>query len=124
MLAFFYLGTSLGAGVQFHYCMNELVEASFFSNSDEGCPECGMEESSDNNCCRDEHKQLKIKDDHKLAASIGFELPPFSQAQLPEPLFLTASVAALQQVYLRPFGNAPPLASSIPGYLLHRTFRI
>ena len=57
--------TSLGATVHFHYCMDELVGVSLSHSKKEVCAKCGMEKESDDGCCKDVHKQIRLKDSHK-----------------------------------------------------------
>ena len=48
--------------------MNEFVGWSLFNGKDEKCGKCGMEEKDKQGCCKDEHKQFKLKADHQKAA--------------------------------------------------------
>lgn len=65
ILAFLYLGASIGATVHFHFCMNEFVGWSLSHDKDEKCGKCGMDEKDKDGCCKDEHKHFKIKADQQ-----------------------------------------------------------
>ena len=95
ILAILYLTTSMGATIHLHYCMGELVECSLWNKNSSKCSKCGMEknpESTDNGCCKDEHRHIKIEKDQKLSENlillhetiteINFGLPGYSISQL------------------------------------------
>src|SRR5688572_30125687 len=67
ILAFLYLSASVGATVHLHYCMDKLVNVGLWHKEEKQCGKCGMEKSDENNkgCCKDEHKQVKLENDHK-----------------------------------------------------------
>jgi hypothetical protein len=58
--------TSVGATVHMHYCMGEYVGTTLLENKNSKCGKCGMKESNKKNgCCKDEHKEFKLKTDHQ-----------------------------------------------------------
>lgn len=64
-LIFIYGFSTIGATVHLHYCMNELVGWSLWHGAgDSKCGKCGMKEKK-GGCCKDEHKQFKLKTDHQ-----------------------------------------------------------
>jgi hypothetical protein len=69
ILAVFYLGTSVGATIQFHYCMGKLVDWGMEYGYDSKCSICGMEKKSHEGCCKDEYKQIKNDNAQKVSES-------------------------------------------------------
>lgn len=58
----------MGATIHMHYCMNDFVGSSLWhGKKDNKCGKCGMTEKK-GGCCKDEHKQLKLKTDHQKTA--------------------------------------------------------
>lgn len=109
ILAIVYLSTSIGATIHFHYCMGRLVECVLTQNTSSTCSRCGMEKNpeSDNRCCKDECKQIKVDTDQKLSENFtdlngtASKIVPviFSLDSNPIPLFLFAKL---------PKTNPPP----------------
>ena len=66
-----YLAFSSGIVVSLHYCMDRFDSVAFGASDEDECGKCGMDksETNDNGCCKDEHKQLKLDVDHKIAVS-------------------------------------------------------
>ena len=60
--------TSIGATVHLHYCMNKFVGASLWQSNNNKCGKCGMTEKNNKGCCKDEHKQIKLKTEHQKSA--------------------------------------------------------
>ncbi len=57
---------SIGATLHTHYCMGDYVGTTFLENKGGKCGKCGMKESNKKNgCCKDEHKEFKLKTDHQ-----------------------------------------------------------
>ena len=67
ILAFFYLSTATGVTLHYHYCMGKLVNYGLTYSNSSTCGKCGMEKNpeSDNRCCKDECKQIKVDTEHK-----------------------------------------------------------
>jgi hypothetical protein len=65
-LALLYINVSWGIGVQFHYCMGEMVSMAFGHHADheDTCGDCGMA-SNESSCCKDESLLLKVNDNHQ-----------------------------------------------------------
>jgi hypothetical protein len=125
LLAILYLTTSMGATIHLHYCMGKLVECSLWNKNDSRCSKCGMErspESTDNRCCKDEHRHVKIDKDQKLSENfiplhetiteMSFRLTGYSISQL----FLF--VSELKKI------NSPPRSCNSSINIFNGVFRI
>ena len=113
----------MGATVHLHYCMNEFVGWSLGHDKDDKCGKCGMEEKDKDGCCKDEHRQFKLKTDHQKAG---------------ETTFLTVIVApaiytAIPKMDFCPFSqvveryspcHAPPDIGSTRLHVLHGVFLV
>lgn len=77
ILAVLYLGLSIGAPVQMHYCMEKLVSKGlWYSSKSEKCSICGMAKDAKKSCCKDEHKLFKIHDNQEVSyADFSFNTP-------------------------------------------------
>lgn len=53
-LVFLYTGASAELPMQLHYCMDEFIGASVFTDADADCKNCGMQgiEQEEEECCR------------------------------------------------------------------------
>ncbi|HTF31220.1 MAG TPA: hypothetical protein VK625_20330 [Flavitalea sp.] len=125
ILAILYLGTSTGATVHLHYCMDNLVGWDLWARHGDDCSNCGMtkeQKKEAKGCCKDERKQIKLTTDHKAIddlqliyklqgtiSPVHFELPPV--------YFSSIS-------YENAMGHAPPGNAAPPIYLVNCTFRI
>ena len=131
ILAIFYLSTSMGATIHFHYCMGRLVTWGLHDQDGKACAFCGMPEKivdgqcaiGSNGCCHDEHKQIRNDRDQK---------PPQTYSNL---VIVTPAMAPPAAAWIDPFFEAPALRQSlangppysgkiVPAFLLHRNFRI
>lgn len=125
LLLLLYATVSSGFTVHLHYCMGELVESNLTHSDEPTCGGCGMEKeaSSSDGCCKDEHKQIKVDQDKKLA-----EIAAKAKQTLSEQTVLFAFIAAenrlFDTVHQLPFSNAPPRQVIVPHYLFQRNFRI
>jgi hypothetical protein len=131
ILAIFYLSTSMGASIHFHYCMGKLIGWGIVNHENRNCDYCGMPKfnaAADNQiakkgCCSDEHKQLKTDKDQKL---------PFGEfeflKQIPDVISLQLHGLSIHPVSSgminRPVANAPPDAYKQPLFLRYCNFRI
>ena len=68
-LAVVYLNVAAGLGIQFHYCMGQLVSWAIGHQDDDhhDCDRCGMD-MEENTCCKEEQIVLKLKDSHHPAS--------------------------------------------------------
>lgn len=124
ILAFLYLSASVGATVHFHYCMDKLVEWGLEHNNEKICNECGMDKSQEKNdgCCKDEHKQVKLENDHKGA--ISFQLAEALSIALPPQEFELLHISLPSITEQNPLSHAPPRSSTIAAYIRNCVFRI
>ncbi len=125
ILTFAYIASTSGATVYLHYCMGKMVEWNVLGNDKNRCPNCGMDKSEKDSgtCCKDEHKQLKVTNDHSIAATAfqGMQLlafaVPVSYTEIPDVHFSSIMEE-------NPTGNAPPRSGSTPIYKRNCLFRI
>lgn len=76
---------SIGATLHTHYCMGEYVGTTLVENKNSKCGKCGMKESNKKNgCCKDEHKEFKLKTDQQKASVAGFSHIVFAPVVLPQ----------------------------------------
>lgn len=124
-MAFFYLAIASGAGLNFHYCMGELVDWSLVQSQQQACGSCGMEkkESSKETCCKDVQHQVKIEQAQKSAAQmykfeqVFFVIPQASSVanHLSAPLpFISKEIRS----------NTSPLGLECPIFIKNCTYRI
>lgn len=68
VLAAVYLNVAAGLGIQFHYCMGQLVSWAIGHQDDDHheCERCGMD-MKESACCKEEQIVLKLKDSHQPA---------------------------------------------------------
>ena len=125
ILAFLYLGTSIGATVHLHYCMDKLVDWSLWNYPDSKCGECGMEKNhgtTKDGCCKDEQKTIKNTKDEKLNQAISYliQTPSVIHTALQNELPAT-NVSSITET--NPISHAPP-RSQAPIYIRNRVFLI
>ncbi len=125
LLAFFYLAVASGAGVNFHYCMGELVDWSLVQSDQHACSFCGMEKkkSTEKSCCKDVQHQAKVDQAQKANAQIfKFEQGVFVVPQLkPVEFYLSPIVTTIAK---ESRSNAPPLGQNLPIFIKNCTYRI
>jgi hypothetical protein len=64
--------SSIGATVHLHYCMGKFVDWSLIDSKEDKCDNCGMKGKSKEGCCKDEHKEFKLKTDHQKGSIADF----------------------------------------------------
>ena len=126
ILSVFYLFTSTGATVHFHYCMGKLDSWNFWENTSNKCGKCGMDkkDSKSRGCCKDEHKHVKLDNDQKITAS-SFKLIQLTSSavdkisfkQLPE-------INIVSPVKENPVSHAPPRSTNIAVFIRNCVFLI
>ena len=124
ILTVLYMAGATGATVNIHYCMGELVGSELGHDEDQSCNSCGMEKSasSKDDCCRDEHKVVKVDDVHKSSETL-FKLILLAPAEIShQSSYTEISLPYLQETY--PVVNAPPAHEKTPVYLSVRSIRI
>lgn len=123
ILAILYMGTSIGATIQVHYCMGRFVEWKLGHNNNSTCGLCGMERKSGSakGCCRDEYKHIKIDNDQKLSENYVqlnetvSEITPIGSDHSILPSVVAGNFAQI---------NGPPPLCHISLGILHCVFRI
>jgi hypothetical protein len=112
----------MGATVQLHYCMNKFVGWSLGHNdNDNKCGECGMKYKKEG-CCKDDHKHIKLKDDHQKS-TVAHYIQLIAAPAIVAHFFSTAIKPAPLQHYI-PASNAPPNFPKERLYILHSIFLI
>lgn len=125
ILAILYMSSSTGATFHMHYCVGKLVEVKLWHKDVNKCSKCGNKENKKcgKNCCKDEHKTVKLEKDQKT----GENAPRFMQFAA---LAMPVSYVELPQVYTVslleefPVSKAPPRSSKVHTHILNCTFRI
>lgn len=125
ILAFTYFASTSGATVYMHYCMGKIVEWNVTRNEKEKCPHCGMDKSkkSDKDCCKDDHKQLKVTNEHSITET-AFQGMQLVASALPVSYFDISAISFSSITEENPTSNAPPQSSSIAIYKRNCVFRI
>ncbi|MBK7345852.1 MAG: hypothetical protein IPI98_02770 [Chitinophagaceae bacterium] len=122
LLLLIYGSATMGATIHMHYCMNELVGWGLWHGErDKECGKCGMKEKK-GGCCKDEHKQVKLKTEHQKSATAQY-------IQFLDVPALTTPVAdfsfEIKPASLAfPVSNAPPKIPRERLYILHCVFLI
>ncbi|MDX3916875.1 hypothetical protein H8S90_01475 [Olivibacter sp. SDN3] len=126
ILTFFYLGTSTGFTMHLHYCMEKLVDTSLWHGQDDACEVCGMTKKSKkkNDCCKDEHKQVKLDKVHKSSENtfLEFQKISFLLPKIPNDISDYLIIPSVTEE--NPVSNSPPAAIKTPLYLKNQVFRI
>lgn len=124
ILAVIYLGFSIGATLNHHYCMGKFAGTSLFDLDENKCDKCGMEEGvgESKGCCTDISFVIKASESHTFTQTVydfRFLAYIISATQ-----FITASIygqiAQTENVF-RPQG--PPLQKN-PLFIQFRNFRV
>lgn len=125
ILALTYFASTSGATVYLHYCMGQIVEWNVTGSEQETCPNCGMDKSktSEKDCCKDEHKQLKNTNDHSISET-AFQGMQLVASALPVSFIETPAITFSSITEENPTSNAPPQSSGIAIYKRNCVFRI
>ena len=112
----------MGATIHMHYCMNEFVGWSLWHGEKEKeCGTCGMKEKK-GGCCKDEHKQVKLKTEHQKSATAQYiqflDVPALITPVADFSFKVTPTSLAF------PVSNAPPKIPRERLYILHCVFLI
>jgi len=103
--------------------MGKMVEWNVMGSEKNKCPTCGMDKKEDKGCCKDEHKQLKVTNDHSITETAfqGMQLValalPASHFEVPDANFSSITEE-------NPTSNAPPRSSGVAIYKRNCVFRI
>lgn len=122
-----YLGTTTGAGIHLHYCMNKYTgwDLDYTYSNASSCDNCGMAKGigQDNRCCKDQHILVKNTSDQKNVEA-GMLLMQAPAVTTISSLFVPVQAGYASLAKIKPVSNAPPRTGNIPVYLLNRLFRI
>jgi hypothetical protein len=121
ILAVFYLGTSMGATVNLHYCMGRLIDWDFSHNVKRTCDNCGMKKVKKHGCCQDKYKVLQVEKDQKAESTYHPGAPVAIAVTTIFPSFSVPVPASLTEAW--PVSNSPP-RSAIPARIRYCIFRI
>lgn len=117
-----YGAASVGATVQFHYCMNKLVGSSIGHTTEKKkCSKCGMKEKK-GGCCKDEQKQVKLTADQEKASNSIHFTAPFIPTLLA--FYQYNQVIALPISVAFPTSNAPPNSNKLRLHVRNCVFLI
>lgn len=123
-MAVLYLGASTGATVQVHYCMGKMVSMQFGKKLQKKCGKCGDKDpkSCAKDCCKDEHKLVKLEKDQKISENTMH----FAKNAILTPVFCveTPKVHIVSATQDYPKNNAPPRSNKIPTFIQNCAFLI
>ena len=125
LTAFFYLSVASGLGMNFHYCMDKLVDWSLMPYKTEKCQFCGMKKanSTKENCCKDVSHQSEIDGVQQVATTIfSFQTLSFALVQTIIPGFGVDLFRGRKQLTI--YGEHSPLGLSCPLFIKNCTYRI
>lgn len=124
ILAVLYLGVSSGATLHMHYCMGKLLGVSLVEKQSNKCGKCGMEKTAAplSKCCKDEHKLVKLGDDHMVSAFVQLLQAP--AIALPAPVYPVTAPETIITPVLHAYSHGPPYLGEIPLFIRHCVFRI
>ena len=122
ILALVYLGSSIGATVNLHYCMGKLKTWDLFHTSKNTCGSCGMEKAK-MGCCHDEQKQLHAAQDQQLTISdFQFHINNTAAVSQGLPSFAIFHPVAILMTNVPVC--SPPGPGKLPIFVRCRNFRI
>jgi hypothetical protein len=122
LLLLVYGAATMGATIHMHYCMNEFVGSSLWhGGKDKKCGKCGMKEKK-GGCCKDEHKQVKLKSEHQKSATVQYIQLLDIPALITPVADFGFKVTPVSSAF--PVSNAPPKIPIERLYMLHCVFLI
>jgi hypothetical protein len=125
ILTIFYLGTSSGASVHFHYCMGKLVSWGLAKETAEICDFCGMQKSASKkkSCCKDIEQKAKVEKSQKAGQTI-YKFDHLSAVIILPELYTEYQAPIPVKITREALSNAPPDGQQLPVYLKNCTYRI
>ena len=125
ILAFIYMGTSIGATMHMHFCTGKLAGWSLSIVEPASCPGCGMSEkiTKAKGCCSDEQKTFKASTDQKVA-NLSFQAIYSIAAAIPSDFVDAPANRVISITEANPLSKGPPQANSVAIYISNRDFRI
>ncbi len=124
ILAVLYLGTTTGATIHMHYCMDKLAGWSLTHEENDLCGKCGMDKTGDepNSCCKDEQQFLKNDKDQK--STTPFQLLPLQDVDIPPSFFEFIAPLQLDGIKTSIRSNGPPPGPGISIYKRNCVYRL
>lgn len=120
LLFVLYMGSSTGATFRTHYCKGELVEVALGADDHDPCGGCEAKKQKD--CCKSEHKTVKLEKDQKAAENaLTLQVAAAVVPVFYKHLFEQFAVPPVEEF---PVSNAPPRSSKVRPGILHCTFLI
>lgn len=125
ILALLYIGTSTGATIHMHYCMDKLADWGIGKNDSKTCGKCGMEKSNEKNngCCKDEHKFIKSVTDQKTVEP-DFQFIQLIAVALPLSFFEIQPINISYVIEENPISHPPPRYIGVAVYIRNCVFLI
>lgn len=127
ILAVLYLGLSIGATIDVHYCMGKLLDVDFNhkTESDNTCNKCGMKKLPDGKgCCRNAHMALSIERVQNFAPCQFQFVQTTSENVFTRNIHFPPSLITKLSFKSYMSLNKFPGKSTIPIYLINRVIRI
>lgn len=122
ILAILYLTTSSGLIMNMHYCMGKLVALDFLHNKGQLCSNCGMKETDNKDCCKQEKKLLKVEKDQKSTFT-SYQLPQYTNTIINNYVEITSGyVSSLKE--LHPLYDPRLRGRSLQLFIHYSVFRI
>ncbi|RYF85830.1 MAG: hypothetical protein EOO03_12700 [Chitinophagaceae bacterium] len=105
--------------------MDKLVEQSLWHSEKDACSNCGMEKSeqTDSGCCKDEHKQVKVENDH-VKSAVVFTAMQLVAVALPVSITEIPPVTFFSVTEENPRSHAPPRSGGLAVHKRNCVFRI
>lgn len=124
ILILFYLGTTSGMTLHFHYCMGKLVKWGFSQPGNAPCDLCKTpKKTCGKSCCKDDYKQAKVDKSQKTSTAV-YQFAQAPALQLDQPNWNLSYVPAAIETGKASLSHAPPLIGDIPVFIRNCTFRI
>lgn len=122
LLLLIYGSATMGATIHMHYCMNEFVGWSLWhGKKNNECGKCGMKEKK-GGCCKDEHKQVKLKAEHQK--NVTAQYIQFSDVGALISPIIDYNFKGMSISLGFPVSNGPPIIPKERLYIFHCVFLI
>jgi hypothetical protein len=124
ILAIIYISFSIGATLNQHYCMGELVGTSLFDLHNKECGKCGMPKHSEasKGCCKDVSIVVKASDAHTFSQTV-YDFKGFTFIVPVTPYVATSINIPSSQTVNAFRAHGPPLLP-LPLFIQFGNFRI
>ena len=125
IFALLYLGTSIGATVQMHYCMGNLADWGIGDKESKSCNKCGMQKTAkkSHHCCNDKQHFVKITTDQN-AFETAFQAAHSIAIAMPVSFFEILSIDLLSVTEANTISHAPPRLNGLAVYIRNCVFLI